>query len=335
MNPEFRLGGYAGTGKTTVIKALQEALKKTYNITVAAFTGKAVSVLQKKGVYASTLHSLMYDCVPTKNGLSFVKKTSLVEDYDLIIVDESSMISCDLYRDLQSFNIKLLFVGDPGQLEPVGDNPNLMAKTDFVLTQIHRQAEASPIIGLATKVRKGGGVIWPQAEGLIIEPKAMTGEKFWAADQVICARNETRQSFNARARKFKSFDPFKIEVGDKLICLRNSIKFSVFNGTIFTVNEFEDSGNHWMVKITNDIGTSWSIPIWKEPFTRPGFKLLADTYIPKDVTVCDYAYAITCHKAQGSEWDKVLVWDETMPGDMKRWRYTAITRAAKELRYCV
>jgi len=158
---EFRLGGYAGTGKTTILKTLLDRLATKIPIAVAAFTGKAVHVLQKKGLrQAQTLHSLMYNVETLKGGAcNFTLKTRLDPEPNLIIVDEASMISTELYDDLCSFNIKLLFVGDPGQLEPVGDNPNLMKDCDFTLSKIHRQAEDSPIIVFATRIRLGNLLI--------------------------------------------------------------------------------------------------------------------------------------------------------------------------------
>ena len=96
---EFRLGGYAGTGKTTVIKALQYELRHIGAFSVvSAFTGKAVNVLQRKGVSAQTLHSLMYDAQidPEDGSVTFTRKSSLKSNPELVIVDEASMISTDL-----------------------------------------------------------------------------------------------------------------------------------------------------------------------------------------------------------------------------------------------
>ena len=340
---EFKLGGYAGTGKTTIIKFIIKELSKQYHLAVCAFTGKACSVLRRKGVSADTIHSSIYDVdVDTKTGeVSFHKKYVFAPE--LVIVDEASMISTDLYKDLLSFNKKYLFVGDPGQLEPVGDNPNLMAKPDFVLSKIHRQAEQSPIITLANSVRTGGSIIHRIADGLNIRKKVMDTALAMSCDQMICAKNKTRNEFNKAIRKIKGFyDQGEIVEGEKIIILRNNRNFAVFNGMILTIKKIVQlnakSKKTWspvfVVDCEDELGNTFAkLPIWQTPFQR---ELEKNEYPKSDCVQADYGYVITCHKSQGSEWDKVFIWDEWMPPqvwDMKRWRYTAITRAAKELIY--
>lgn len=333
----FRLGGYAGTGKTTLIRFIKDKDRKRY-VTICAFTGKAVHVLQRKGLKAQTIHSLLYDIVPQAGGqVTFVLKSRLDPDPDLIIVDEASMVSKDLKKDLESFGIPILYVGDPGQLEPVGDNPDLMKDPDFVLSKIHRQAEASPIITLATTVRTGGVLLKRfYDENCIVRGKQpFQVSEAAAADQVICATNRTRQNFNTAIRKFRGFPAGGIVEGEKLICLRNNTNFQVFNGMLFSVRKIhEDLAGTWICDLVDEMGnTMYNRPVWQKPFQHEVSK---DEPIPKDVVYCDYGYVITCHKSQGSEWDNVIVYDEWMPPkvwDMKRWRYTAITRAAKKLTY--
>jgi exodeoxyribonuclease-5 len=336
----FRFGGYAGTGKTTVIRALLERLQEKYRIAVCAFTGKAVSVLQRKQIYiAQTMHSLLYDCEIQPNGtMEFHKKHKLDQDYNFIIVDEASMVSTELYMDLMSFGKKVLFVGDPAQLEPVGDNPNLMRLTDFVLTKIHRQAEESPIITLASKIRLGGTPVrGTEVPGLTVKNKDLNGQIMTAANQVIVARNTTRNNFNKRFRQYYKYEPQCIVEGEKLICLRNNAGFGVFNGMILFVTKIiEETKTCWMCDLKDEIGKELKrVPVWKDPFI---VELEKESRIPREFVYCDYGYAITCHKSQGSEWDSVLVYDEPMPArvwSMPRWRYTAITRAAKQLTYCI
>lgn len=340
LNNQFKLGGYAGTGKTTIIKTIRAALQSKYNIIVCAFTGKACNVLQRKGINAQTLHSLMYNCEEEKPGeFIFTKKPIIFGD--LFIVDEASMLSTELFRDLMSFDKKYLFVGDPGQLEPVGDNPNLMAKPDFTLSKIHRQAENSPIIQLATSIRMGGALEPKIVPNLTIRRKSMNSEEALSCNQIICAKNKTRESLNTAMRLAKKFQPNTIVEGEKLICLRNNLNFGVFNGMILYVTKIhgiKKSKRTFTEVLDCDMedesGSKFShIPMWRKPFIH---ELKKEDYPPKDTVYCTYGYVITCHKSQGSEWDKIMVWDEWMhPSiwDMKRWRYTAITRAAKELIY--
>lgn len=343
---EFKLGGYAGTGKTTIIKHLLKNLPRQTKCRVSAFTGKACNVLGKKGVAAQTLHSLIYDVEHNTDGtVSFIKKYRLDGNPSLVIVDEASMVSCDLYDDLKSFNIKLLFVGDPGQLEPVGQNPNLMKQCDFVLSKIHRQAEKSPIITLANSIRTGGTLkhISNLEGGLVIKDKSLSADLATSHNQIICAKNATRTKLNERLRQFLSKSGH-MTVGEKIMVLKNSRQFAVFNGLILTVQEIlHEDGFSWLLNLEDEVGNKYRhLSVWKRPYTHPEEWFIKDKtkhpICPSKVIYTDYAYAITCHKSQGSEWDRVLVVDEWIPPalwDMARWRYTAITRAAKHLTYCV
>ena len=134
---ELRIGGLAGTGKSTVIKHLAELLPR---FAVCAYTGKAASVLRKKGIdRAQTIHSLIYKAyTDEKNQVRFSLSPSL--DCEWIIVDEASMVSEAIYRDLKWFGKPMVFVGDHGQLEPIGDKFNLMDDPDLRLETIHRNA---------------------------------------------------------------------------------------------------------------------------------------------------------------------------------------------------
>jgi exodeoxyribonuclease-5 len=255
------------------------------------------------------------------------------------------MISTELYDDLCSFNIKLLFVGDPGQLEPVGDNPNLMKVCDFTLSKIHRQAEDSPIIVFATRIRLGNLLIPRPSDSattttssVTVQPKELNGALLTGVNQLIVARNTTRKTFNDRFRQYYKYPAQTIVPGDKLICLRNNASFAVFNGMILFVHSIvNESASYWNVKFRDEFGLVFNhiIPVWKDPFRR---ELAKHENCPKIYAHFDYGYAITCHKSQGSEWDRVLVYDEFMPPKiwcMKRWRYTAVTRASKELIFCI
>ena len=155
----FKLVGYAGTGKSTVVSTVVEELNVKNAIT-AAFTGKAVNVLRQKGNHNSiTMHRGMYMPMEDDDGnLSFELGGPMAPFFkaDLLIIDESSMINEELAKDAESFGCKILAMGDPGQLPPVeGIGYWLRGKPDFTLTKIHRQALDSPIIRIATALRKG------------------------------------------------------------------------------------------------------------------------------------------------------------------------------------
>lgn len=340
---EFRLGGYAGTGKTTLVNAFLDPMRQANNLTpiraiICAFTGKACHVLRKKGIHsAQTIHSTIYDVEPLPDGsLQFYLRRQLVGSPNLIIIDEASMISSDLYRDLASFGIKLLFVGDPGQLEPIGDNPNLMKNCDYVLSKIHRQAALSPIITLASRVREGGSVLTQDTTGVVtIRGKHIGDEELIKCDQVLCAKNATRSILNTRIRNVLGYGGTPIVRGDKLICLRNNRRFGMFNGLICYVHAIhKEEHNVWICDLRDEVDNIYyNIPVWKKPFTST----LTDIdlrNIPSYLIYCDYGYAITVHKSQGSEWPHVMIFHEVMyKTDMARWCYTAITRASDKLTY--
>lgn len=338
--PTFALGGYAGTGKTTLIKHLRNGGLKGYWV-VAAFTGKAVHVLQRKGIRASTIHALIYNVVQVGKGqVEFELKQQLDPDADGIIIDEASMVSGELLKDLKSFGKPIIFVGDPGQLPPVSkDNPNIMRKPNFTLQTVHRQAAESPIIQFATRVRLGGDnyrIDYHEEPNLVIRRKALKASQAVEFDQIICATNKVKASLNEKMRAYKDLPFASIAVGEKLICLKNNSSFGVFNGMMFDVVAIKNErADHWETRVEDDIGNQFTLPIWKLPFQT---ELPKDMYCPRELVWCDYGYAITCHKSQGSEWDRVLVFDEWMPPNvwsMARWRYTAITRAAKSLEYLI
>jgi exodeoxyribonuclease V len=161
---EFYLAGYAGVGKTTIAAFAIEEIKKKRRIKkvrTAAYTGKAASVLRRKGIEdAQTIHSLIYKPKVNRKtgelrGFSIAKDGDAA-DADLIVLDECSMVDEKLASDLRSFDQKILIMGDPGQLPPVkGQGAFTNRAPDIFLQEIHRQAADSPILELATLARQG------------------------------------------------------------------------------------------------------------------------------------------------------------------------------------
>lgn len=355
----FSVGGYAGTGKTTLIRHIIDHFQtQGMAVSVAAFTGKAVHVLQGKGVPASTLHRLLYDYVGSEDGEpEFVPKPvgALEEDMDLVIVDEASMVSRDLADVLLEHQIPVLWVGDHGQLEPVGGGSiSLVRQPEARLEHVHRQAETSGIIDFAHHLREennpyawvfecpgcigGEGVVCPvhgtdrQRDVQVFEPteveRVLDEQDF---DIVLVGRNAQRIEYNRRLRALSGFDPDgSPQPGEPLVILRNNPRYGLFNGQIVTVVGIvqDDHPGYWTIAFRTDSGLVSEAPFWRSQFHDEELHGRA----PFRAVLADYGYVITGHKAQGSEWDRVLVLEDPLFCG-PRWRYTAATRASKQLTY--
>lgn len=262
----------------------------------------------------------------------FVKVPEL--DYDLIIVDEASMISARLLDDLESYGKKVLLVGDHGQLEPIGSNPKVMLHPDVRLEQIHRQAAGSSIIKFAHVLREGRNPAqWVGVDRESVHIRPGFPDDPAAFDVVICGFNKTRVRLNRQIREDRGFSGSRPVEGEWVICLRNNHDMGVFNGQRFrVVGVKETAGLHTLSLVDEDDAKFKDIPYAPEQFGRES----TDLTINRSKCLFDWGYALTAHKSQGSEWDRVAVIEEIgQSWSAARWRYTASTRAAKELHYYV
>lgn len=340
--PFITMGGLAGTGKTTVIKHLTNEWKYA---AVATLSGKAVHVLRNKGVgQAQTIHSMMYIPFRTQEGLlAFSLKNELTAPNDQpineIIIDEASMVNGKIYDDLLSFGIPIVFVGDHGQLEPIGRDTHLMKKPDVTLNTIHRQARDNPILRLAHAFREGRKVVhWEDKKHGRLD---VTGpQRFWdqihKCDVAICGFNQTRHKVNRLIRERKGINHNGPVVGERIICLRNNKEFSVFNGQLAVCEKvYKDRGRWIKLDIRLDDDRLITADCFREQFGRSIEPEERDN-VPLEVLIFDYGYCLTAHKAQGSEASSVAVLDEVAKQwNGQRWRYTAATRARDRLVYCM
>lgn len=338
----FRLFGYAGTGKTTLAKEIAASVGG--GVLFGAFTGKAALVLRQKGCGgATTIHSMIYkpeDDVMTHEPKFVLNYDSDVRDANLVIIDEVSMVDEKLGGDLLSFGRPVLVIGDPAQLPPVrGAGFFTNVDPDVMLTEVHRQARESGIIRLATDVREGRSIA-PGDYGdvrVITRPEVNSADVL-GADQVLVGLNKTRINYNKRIRELlKRGSPMPV-VGDRVVCLRNNREKTLLNGSLWTVASVPPKGRKKnVIKLV-------VVPEGAPPDTK-GFnvKVREEFWLGTDGDLefeqkrgtdeFTYGYALTCHKSQGSQWDIVTVFDEAAAfrNDAWRWRYTAITRAAKKL----
>lgn len=374
------IAGYAGTGKTTLLgHTAFRLVEANGNIDVRflTFTGKASSVLGKKladfGVggrcSCSTIHSYMYRCKgKTKAGkLEFDKKHALEIEGDVLVVDEASMLSTKLFRDLLSLDRPIIFVGDPGQLPPINDSTfQPLVDTDLVLKTIHRQALDNPIIQVATHIRKGKFPRFKLLAGKVGQAKAGSktavniSKQFkqatGAEDSIIlCAKNKTRIQINNQVRDIKGYMSEHPLKGERLVCLKNDKDKGLMNGQCVYVESCDEvsPGLLYLLKVRIEgEDRQVSCYAYQKSFNRPAKELGSlmhededlikkelrrIDYMAADEEPClfDFGYALSVHKAQGSEWDKVLLIAERMLSQSKedyfKWLYTGVTRAKDKL----
>lgn len=325
------LGGYAGTGKTTLIAHLVNIWK---GVAVGALAGKAANVLRSKGVPATTIHGLIYVPEVGDDGKTRYTKRQKLDGVETIIIDEASMVDHWIHEDLLSFGLPILYVGDHGQLEPIGRNPQLMMTPKVRLEQIHRQAADNPILRLATAFREGRDVpYWQDRQGrLKIARRNEFEQHLYSGAQIICGYNKTRHRINKSIRERNGCDSQTPEPSERIIFLKNNKTLGLFNGQQATVRK-QLHGNDYAVEleVETDEGEVLCVPCLTEQFGEDPIQDHRD----QNVALADFAYCVTCHKMQGSESQSVVVLEEIARGwDQKRWRYTAVTRARERLIYC-
>lgn len=362
------VAGYAGTGKSTLVKFAIEALNvESSKVAYATYTGKAAEVLRKKGnPGACTLHKLLYDHFPMPGG-GFYRKPKTELDVTIVVVDEVSMVPKPMVDLLFKHKIYVIFLGDPFQLPQIDkDTENhLLDKPHIFLDEIMRQAAESEIIQLTMKIRNGESLdLFKGNEVQIFKKNEFnTGMMTWA-DQIIVATNATRQSINQQMRKILGYSGLP-QHGERMICLRNywgdcnDAGDALVNGTTGIIENPFESFRRIPSYIKNDrrdlptivgnfipdggiefhsiemdkemIMTGEKCVDWRVAYQLGKLKPKIGDIVPKEFA---FAYAITCHKAQGSEWEKVLVVEEGFPfakEEHARWLYTACTRASEKL----
>ena len=344
QSPVFRLFGYAGTGKTTLAKELAASVKG--NVQYGAFTGKAAMVMRKNGCPGSaTIHRTIYSFSENEETgkMKFrLKPRFELENTKLFVIDECSMVDEKLAKDLMSFDIPILVLGDPAQLPPVrGSGYFTDAEPDAMLTEIHRQAAENPIVRLATDVREGRKLhIGDYGLAKIVSTDDLQQSMVTEADQVLVGTNKKRANFNRRLRELAGRSGEMPVVGDQLVALKNDTPTGIFNGSLWQVIEVKqrrtaalnDHCIHMMVKSLDFEGAR---PV--DVRVREEFFLGRGDEVPfterRGTQEFDYGYALTVHKSQGSQWPHVCLFDESSAfrEGRERWLYTGITRAAEQL----
>ena len=373
----FVLAGFAGTGKSTLLQHTVCNTLKLVPDESAAFvtpTGKAATVLIRKGVPASTLHRLIYQSITEEkeielNGkkvkiekLSFKRRESIDKSIRLIILDEASMVSDPVLRDLTEFGVKLLLCGDNAQLPPVEGVNTYLRTPDYTLREIVRQQLGNPVIRLSELAREGKYIPYGRygESALVLSKRIFGGERrknyLLKADQIICGINKTRKMINDEIRALRGLGALP-QSGDKLICTLNNweqfidgeYKFNLVNGIIGTAYDpfYDGSSGIGFMQFKPDFLDDFcpeALPFDLGIFLDGRYRYKHGDYFEKfneegeatgafTLNRFEFGYCISCHKAQGSEFDNVVVFDESyaFKEDKNRWLYTAVTRAKKKL----
>lgn len=444
----FMLKGYAGSGKTTILKGLVSYLNEIENdYALMAPTGRAAKVIREKtGQESFTIHKSIYsyeDMVEIEEGDSFFYNYKIRNNVDVVgkifIVDEASMLSDaksegeffrfgsgHLLTDLitytrvthESVKSKIIFVGDPCQLPPVGDSSSKAFVIEYLkdkfniscveseLKEVQRQTSESAILSRAVNLRKSisSGFfndfnLQPNGKD-ILNPTYETFLQTWQNAEnpkiIIASKNKTCHDLNVQIREKRfGIANLPIQKSDIVIMGGNNYKKGIFNGEFAVINEVSNTVTQRIITLRgkNPVTLNWRdvelvFPdaesnnkvvkgkmlenfLHGDNFLKPEetqalyvdftsrhkelkpkteeFKeaIMADEYF--NPLLMKYGYAVTCHKAQGGEWDNVFtVWDhENQKGfncltddqlkrskdneNFYRWAYTAITRASKVL----
>lgn len=334
----FRLFGYAGTGKTTLARHIAEGVEG--EVAFGAFTGKAASVLRAKGCAdASTIHSMIYRSRESdEGGPQFVlNRQSPASKASLIIIDECSMVDEELGRDLLSFGQPVLVLGDPAQLPPVkGGGFFTEAEPDVMLTDVHRQARDNPIIHMSMIVREGGRLEpGTYGESRVIRRREIDAATVMAADQVLVGLNKTRRLYNTRLRELNGYRDPMPAAGEKLVCLRNDKTKGLLNGSIWTILALRGIRNDFvrMDVAAEDDPRRRAVEVAVHKTFFEGAEEDIPFVLRRESDEFTYGYALTVHKAQGSQWDDLVLFDESYAfrEHRSRWLYTGLTRAAERV----
>lgn len=320
------------------LRDLEEAYNEAYLETRREWPGEPVPV-EKYPCLVELSRQIEEEKANLDRPSFVLNHDSDLKDADLLVVDECSMVGDQMGEDLMSFEVPILVLGDPAQLPPVASTGFFTQhEPDALLTEIHRQAKDDPIIQMATDVRVGN----PLPYGRYGESQVLRTREFDRdsvdpdKDQVIVGKNATRRRANLRLRKSLLGErPTPVCCGDKLVALRNDAATGVLNGSLWRVRDWYQEGEDDFIELKmsddDDPGRVVSAPAW--PHYLEGREHELDGWTKRDALEVDYGYALTAHKAQGSQWESVVVVDESkvFRHNAKKWLYTALTRASRRV----
>lgn len=355
------INGYAGSGKSYLINVIIDKYAHFFDKTmVLTYTNKALDVLVDKlntsrGYESRTLHSFIYGA-PDKYGNWVPRVDKLFNG--LIIIDEVSMVPDMIFDELKKklSQCMIILVGDTFQLESVGGSPiDLGAFPTYTLKEVVRYQNG--ILDTANSLRVDNRLKLNKDVKIITNFEDTL--KFAAKDDynfvVLTATNRARVGYNKMIRASQQRKE-PITENESLITLNNTNFFS--NGSLLNIpklpyTELTVPYKNTKLKayrfVYNELtfllfpdfmGASLHLAEFQELNIQDKFEIFGEDNVEmprgqiKDVVLCTYAYAISCWKAQGSQFDLVFIdFDYCNPEwNNRRWLYTAITRATTAVR---
>lgn len=340
----------SGTGKSTLVQYIIKELNiQEKYIAYVAYTGRAALVLKNKGCPgATTAHKLLYHTTELPDGtFEHTPKEKPDKPLKLIIVDEVSMLEKSQWDILMKWGIHVICLGDNFQLPPINQDNGILQHPHIFLDEVMRQAQDSEIIRLSMDIREGKNLHCFKGKDVWVVPKDSISDRMLStADIVLCGKNATRYFLNQKIRRLRWKDQYKDEPidGDKIICLKNYWSYGdLANGLIGNISSIDKSDDFFLkTKLMADFETDddafYDLSMDYQLFTNGKPLVDKDNWkmYPKEIRPMefDYAYAITVHKSQGSEYGKVVLFNEYLGKDREsylRWLYTGVTRSSEKL----
>lgn len=335
-------------GDKTKLRKLEERLRKLLETPM----GKKLEAIMERNDDIAELEEKLKDERDRSSGPRFsINNDSVLHEAELLILDECSMVDRRLARDVLQFKKPVLVLGDPAQLPPVkGAAYFTNREPDMLLTEIHRQAQGNPIIRAATAVRERRAIPFGEWEvdNMFFrklrrdsaDVKSIAAAAAGEGSQILTGKNVTRRKINRYVRKSLGFKGPYPQAGERLVCLRNDRELGVLNGVVCYASsdayEWEDEPEGLTIRLDYDGHLIPGLLMERTPFDMYRDPSLEEHWSPnRYMFQADWGYALTVHKAQGSEWDHVLIIDDGMAkrnGTFRaQWLYTAITRASERL----
>ena len=365
----FQISGGPGTGKSFLLHYIVSQLGlKWYEVAPMTFTGAAAIVMRKKGFStAKTMHSWLlkpvkidkkdkegrvkldtYFNIP-QSGIGFIPIPLNTDYIRLVVVDEGKMVPKPMRELLEKNNVKTIVAGDVDQLDPVGyESAYLTTGEVHMLTEIFRQKRNSGIVHISQRIKQNLPIHCGVYNNCcVIYDDEVTPQMLLNADAILCARNATRDNINNYIRQdLNGLTSWLPSHGEKVICRANDWNISIdeinlANGLIGTVENYPD-----VTSITDQdiFEIDFKPYLLDRPFKKLRLNLSYFRAPYKDKSrfknhliypghLFEYAYAITTHLAQGSEYQQGIFFEEYLNRDIDtQLKYTGITRFSD---YCI